>query len=189
MLTDYAYFEKYRVTNFSIDHRLHAAKFCPYPEDMLRKFGLYRTYRWFFTIFWSLECDMYGCAFFVERVKNQKSIPNICLQFCVDLIKNVFFTASLALTYILAKVPQWLNCLYLLSSIIFKKFICIGLKIISHKVLWNFIKTSRMSCEKTDLAKIQNGRNLSMCKGTWLILTDLPGSTNSRKKKNFVADT
>ncbi len=57
---------------------------------------------------------MYGSVFFVERVKNQKSLLNICLQFCVDLIKNVFFTANLVLTYILAKVPQWLNRLYLL---------------------------------------------------------------------------
>ncbi len=42
MLIDYAYFEKYRVTDFRIDHKLREAKFCPYPKDMLRKFELCR---------------------------------------------------------------------------------------------------------------------------------------------------
>ncbi len=42
----------------------------------------------------------------------------------------------------------------------YKIFICIGLKIIPNKVLWNFIKISRASCEKTDFTKIQNSGNV-----------------------------
>ncbi len=106
---------------------------------------------------------------FILSVMFKNPLPNICLKFCVDLMKNLFLRANLVLTYILEKSSLAAKSLVLASvRDPYKIFICIGLKIIPHKVSWNFIKISRASCKETDLAKIQNGGIFPYAKGRGL---------------------